>query len=100
METIIRQSAGIDIAKATFTCCICKSYSTGRTDTSQVVQFDNCKRGFNQLVKWVRKNKVLLQELVFVMEATGIYYEPLAYHLHKLHLQVAVVLPNKVKHYA
>ena len=34
------------------------------------------------------------------MEATGIYYEPLAYHLHKLHLQVAVLLPNKVKHYA
>jgi transposase len=34
------------------------------------------------------------------MEATGIYYEPLAYHLNKLHQRVSVVLPNKVKHYA
>jgi len=51
------------------------------------------------LLKWVRKNKCLVQEIVFVMEATGIYYEPLAYHLSNLKLLVSVVLPNKVKHY-
>jgi len=33
------------------------------------------------------------------MEATGIYYESLAYHLHKLKQQVVVVLPNTSKHY-
>ncbi len=100
METIIRQSVGIDIAKATFTACICKQSSSCQLQHSEVMQFDNCKRGFNQLLKWVRKNKVVIDEPVFVMEATGIYYEPLAYHLHKLSLHVSVVLPNKVKHYA
>ncbi|WP_162056157.1 IS110 family transposase, partial [Pontibacter pamirensis] len=35
----------------------------------------------------------------FVMEATGIYYEPLAYHLHRIRQNVSVVLPNKVKHF-
>lgn len=100
METIVRRSVGIDVAKATFTACICTSYNTCKVQISEVVQFDNSKRGFNQLLKWVRKNKVALQEVVFVMEATGVYYEPLAYHLHKLGVQVAVVLPNKVKHYA
>jgi transposase len=100
METIIRQSIGIDIAKASFTACICKQSSICEIQHSEVVQFDNCKRGFNQLLKWVRKSKVVIDEPVFVMEATGIYYEPLAYHLHKLGLQVSVVLPNKVKHYA
>jgi transposase len=34
------------------------------------------------------------------MEATGIYYEGIAYHLHKLRQPVCVILPNKVKHYA
>jgi transposase len=100
METIIRQSVGIDIAKATFAACICKQSSSCQLQHSEVMQFDNCKRGFNQLLKWVRKNKVIIDEPVFVMEATGIYYEPLAYHLHKLSLHVSVVLPNKVKHYA
>jgi transposase len=100
METIVRQSVGIDIAKATFTACICKNHSTCNIELSEAVRFDNSKTGFNQLLKWVRKNKAGLTQVVFVMEATGIYYEPLAYHLNKLHLQVAVVLPNKVKHYA
>jgi hypothetical protein len=34
------------------------------------------------------------------MEATGIYYESLAYHLSRLNLQVSVVLNNKVKHFS
>jgi len=100
MQTITRRSVGIDIAKATFTACICTSDSTCKAQMSEVVQFENNKRGFNQLLKWVRKNKLSISESVFVMEATGIYYEPLAYHLHKLEALVAVVLPNKVKHYA
>jgi transposase len=34
------------------------------------------------------------------MEATGVYYENLAHHLHRLKQPVAVILPNKVKHFA
>ena len=34
------------------------------------------------------------------MEATGIYYEQLAYHLNKLNKKVSVLLPNKVSHYS
>ncbi|MCU7547738.1 IS110 family transposase [Chitinophagaceae bacterium LB-8] len=100
MQTIVRKSIGIDIAKATFTAGLATSYSNATIITSEVVPFQNSKTGFNQLLKWVGKSKASLGELVFVMEATGIYYEPLAYHLSKLHLQVAVLLPNKVKHYA
>jgi transposase len=98
MEMILPQSVGIDIAKETFTACVCTR--TGGSNLGEVVQFDNSKRGFNQLLKWVRKSVSALADVVFVMEATGIYYEPLAYHLNKLHLKLAVVLPNKVKHYA
>ena len=34
------------------------------------------------------------------MEPTGVYYEQLAYHLHKLGLDVCVVLPNKARDFA
>lgn len=100
MEPIIRQCVGIDIAKSNFTACICRSYDNGRIELSEALKFENSKQGFNQLLKWVRKQVKLEPQVHFVMEATGIYYEPLAYHLAKLRQVVSVVLPNKVKHYA
>jgi transposase len=100
METIVRRSVGIDIAKATFTACVATQKSSLKLETSEVLQFENRTTGFNQFIKWLRKNKVNLKEVIFVMEATGIYYEPIAYHLDKLGFNVSVVLPNKVKHYA
>ncbi|MDF2193793.1 IS110 family transposase [Paraflavitalea sp. CAU 1676] len=100
MNAIIRQCVGIDIAKLSFTACLCRVQTDGRFELSEVVKFDNSKQGFNQLIKWVRKQVDKLPQICFVMEATGIYYEPLAYHLTKLNQPVSVVLPNKVKHYA
>lgn len=100
MATVIRQSVGIDIAKLNFTACICRSYSDSKIDLSEVLKFENTKQGFNQLLKWVRKQVNVDPQVYFVMEATGIYFEPLAYHLIKLHQCVSVILPNKVKHYA
>jgi transposase len=35
----------------------------------------------------------------FAMEATGIYYEQLAYHLHSLGKRVSVILANKGAHF-
>jgi hypothetical protein len=58
MVTIVRQSVGIDIAKASFTACICKNHSTGSIELSEAVQFDNCKTGFNRLLRWVVKKLI------------------------------------------
>lgn len=100
MQTTSRQSVGIDIAKKKFSACFCQLDQQGSLIYSLSVEFANSTTGFNQLLKWVRKlaNKTI--PIVFVMEATGVYYEPLAYHLHKIKQAVRVVLPNKVKHYA
>jgi transposase len=38
-------------------------------------------------------------ELCFTMEATGVYYENLAWHLHQQDRQVSVVLANLAKKY-
>ncbi|MDN3586874.1 transposase, partial [Pedobacter aquatilis] len=61
--------------------------------------FGNDSKGFNQLLRWVKGLIVSDSELVFLMEATGVYYEKLAYHLHKIKKNVHVVLPNTSKHY-
>lgn len=100
MNEIIKQCVGIDISKDTFTVCVCRRDLSGKEYLSETVDFKNLKTGFNQLVKWSRKITDPSIETLFVMEATGIYYENLAHHLHRLNLPVSVLLPNKVKHFA
>ncbi len=97
MNEIIKQCVVIDISKDTFTVCVCRRDLSGKEYLSETVDFKNLKTGFNQLVKWSRKITDSSIETLFVMEATGIYYENLAHHLHRLNLPVSVLLPNKVK---
>ena len=99
MQTILRQAVGIDIASKTFTACVCKNMSDGSIDQSEVLECENSKPGFKQLIKWVNKRCNTNVPLTYVMEATGIYYEQLAYYLNDLKLKVSVVLPNMVAHF-
>ncbi len=93
------QCVGIDIAKSTFTACLCMYEFDMGCATAPVV-FRNDKTGFNQFVKWSRKEALKGYPLRYVMEPTGVYYEPLAYHLNKLGLDVCIVLPNKAREFA
>jgi transposase len=97
--SITKQSVGIDISKATFSACLCQRDETGSLTFSKAVDFSQDQTGYNQLLRWVKQHSVKGPEIVFLMEATGVYYEPLAYHLHKIKKTVHVVLPNTSKHY-
>jgi transposase len=96
---VLKQSVGIDIAKDSFTACICKRALNGSLEYSEVRTFKNQKTEFNQLLRWVRKECEKPVDLVYLMEATGVYYESLAHHLFGLKKRVVVVLPNTSKHY-
>jgi transposase len=80
----VKQSIGIDISKATFTACLCQRSENGKLTFSKVVSFGNETKGYNQLLRWVKGVISPGSELVFLMEATGVYYENLAHHLHKI----------------
>ncbi|MBK7483141.1 MAG: transposase [Flavobacteriales bacterium] len=67
---------------------------------STVKKFTNAKVGFNQLVRWATSEMDKDVPVLFLMEATGVYHEELAHHLHRIGKQVHVVLPNKFKHFA
>ena len=100
MEQLTQKSIGIDIAKESFSACVCQRDLSGDEVLSEVAEFRNSKTGFNQLVKWSKKFTRPSPEVIYVMEATGSYYENLAHHLYDLKQQVSVMLPNKVNHYA
>ncbi|WP_035557228.1 IS110 family transposase [Hymenobacter sp. IS2118] len=90
----------IDIAKDTFVACF------GRIETSQQLHFgkeatfDNTPAGFAALLAWKAKQQPTAAPRWFVVEATGVYYEALAYFLADNAQALSVLLPNKVKHFA
>ena len=98
LDVYFRQCVGIDISKDKFTACL---YMYDRASDmgccTKSIDFDNTKSGFNQMVRWSRKEAVKSHPLTYLMEPTGVYYERLAYHLHKIGQTVYVVLPNKAR---
>ena len=98
LDVYFRQCVGIDISKDKFTACL---YMYDRASDAgcctKSIDFANTKSGFNQMVRWSRKEAVKSHPLTYLMEPTGIYYEHLAYHLHKIGQTVYVVLPNKAR---
>jgi transposase len=98
---IIKQVIGIDVSKDTLAVC----YGTVDVNQEQIitkaVAFANNLKGFKELMAFVKKHRgQLTAPLYFVMEATGVYYENLAYFLHGKHQKVIVVLPNKTKNFS
>ena len=51
------------------------------------------------LVIWVKKLTETDVDVRFVMEATGVYHESLAYFLDEKGYEVSIVLPNKISNY-
>lgn len=91
-----RQCVGIDVSKTKFTACMCMMTPGCGADYSIVAEFSNTKTGFNQLVKWARKEGLKEYNIHFLLEPTSTYYEDLAYHLYKLNFTVYVVVPRRV----
>ena len=61
--------------------------------------FLNTAKGFESLVAWVKKLTSPETVVRYVMEATGVYHESLAYYLDEKGCEVSIVLPNKISNY-
>jgi transposase len=62
--------------------------------------FANKPSGFAALEAWVKKYTDQWVPVRFVMEATGVYHEKLAYYLSEQNREVSVILPNKICNFA
>jgi transposase len=70
-----------------------------RTKIKGQRKFDNTPSGHKSLQEWLSKKVDISVKLSVTMEATGVYYEALAYQLHDWGYQVHVLLPNRTKAY-
>jgi len=96
MEKIIKQVVGIDCSKDTLDCCY--GFLNGELEQQihSAVRFENDASGIKKLIVWAAKHKDDTTELLFVVEATGVYHELLAYTLADAALKIAIVLPNRI----
>lgn len=99
MGTAIRQSVGIDISMDDFEARVCSIDADMEKSYSKSMKFENSKKGFRKFENWVMSHTRSEISLHFIMEATGIYYESLAYYLHGRSYNTHVLLPNMAKNF-
>jgi len=95
----LKYGLGIDMAMEKFDACISIIDKQQHVMIRAQCSFNNNKKGFETFILWVTKNTKLPIPAVYLMEATGIYYEQIAWFLHNKKCSVSVVLPNKAKKY-
>lgn len=97
MEKIIKQCVGIDCAKDELV--VSYGVMNQQYDTRMLsnMKFKNAESGFSKMLKWSNKLNAGTSDIIYLMEATGVYHEKAALYLHEHNCNVVVVLPNKAK---
>jgi transposase len=98
-KEVMKYSVGIDISMDDFHVCVSGIDSEQCVTVRGTRSFKNTNSGHAQCLFWAKKLNKELLPMVFTMEATGVYYEELAWHLHLEKEHVSVVVPNKAKKY-
>src|SRR5665811_538074 len=96
---IFKYSVGCDISKDTFNVCILEVDQEMQSKVKASHKFKNETKGFREFETWVKKHQKHDVQIGFYMEATGVYYENLAWYLFEQEYSVCVLLPYKTKHY-
>jgi transposase len=99
MINIVKQAAGIDVAQNELVVSLGRMNHDTGIEIFAFKTFTNHAKGFNDLVTWVNKMAIKEMRVRYVMEATGVYHEKLAYYLSEQHQEVSIVLPNKISNY-
>lgn len=100
MIRLFKYSLGIDVDKKNLHVCLLTINVQQQIKICSQRKFANTPKGHEQLVKWLIKWHHQPEIPLFVtVEATGIYHERIALHLHQIGYQLSVVLPNKAKQY-
>jgi len=100
MKKIVKQVTGIDVAQDELVVALGRMYDDWSLELYAHKTFANTAKGFEALTAWVSKQTDASATIRFVMEATGVYHESLAYYLDEKGIQVSVVLPNKISNYS
>ena len=97
---IVKQVAGIDVAQNELVVCLGRMSDNWVPELYAGKSFPNTPSGFKAFTKWVTKTTLTEVPVRYVMEATGVYHQKLAYFLDDEQQEVSIVLPNKISNYA
>ena len=95
----LKYSVGIDISMKDFACCLSVINDQQDVKVKASHKFTNNKAGFQSFLDWIKNHCKEPLPVFFVMEATGVYHEQLAWFLHGKDRNVSILLPNKAKKY-
>jgi transposase len=99
MKKIVKQVAALDVAQKELVVCLGRMYNDWSPELYAHKTFTNTAKGFEALLAWVKKHSNQQVAVRFVMEATGVYHEAVAYFLEEKGEEVSIVLPNKISSY-
>ena len=96
---VLKQVSGIDVSQKELVVTL------GRLKEDLTIElyanrvFKNNTKGIDSSVKWTEKMTTKEAPVQYVMEATGVYHQKLAYYLDEHGFEVSVVMPNKISNY-
>lgn len=95
----LKHVLGVDVAQSELVTTLGRMSHDLSVELYAYKTFKNTESGFSALLGWVAKQAGCGTQVIFVMEATGVYHQKFAYHLDRLGHAVCVVLPNKISNY-
>jgi transposase len=96
---LLKQVVGIDVAQKELVVSIGNMDQEAQALIYAHKTFVNNERGFTAMVLWVKKQTDAESPLRYVMEATGVYHEAIAYFLSDRNYSVSIVMPNKITNF-
>lgn len=97
--SVLKQVVGIDVSQKELVVSLGRMQADLCSQVYSHAVFANTAGGMQALIKWTTKQTQADIPLRFVMEATGVYHESLAYYLVEQGYAVSIVLPNKISNY-
>lgn len=99
MRKVVKQVVGIDVAQDELVVQWGIMGDDLELELNASKTFSNTPQGFTDLTVWVNKRASPDTTVRYVMEATGVYHECLAFFLDDEGYEVSIVLPNKISNY-
>ena len=99
MKKVLKEVAGIDVAQKELVVSLGRMYEDLDIEIVSYKVFANSDKGIAMMVKWIGLQSKDADNVRYVMEATGVYHERLAYNLDDRDLGLSIVLPNKISNY-
>jgi len=96
---ILKQGLGVDVAQKELVVTLGRMHTDLSIDLYAHKVFRNTDSGIMNMLKWVNKLTTIELPVSYVMEATGVYHQKLAYYLDEHGFEVSVVMPNKISNY-